>query len=139
MLLALEPNHESGGNAEVVLVPRAQRAFPESRQQVLCLKRTDRKVIEDLVIHSASRGHGKRILRAGGAEGCSVGVCRTEKHLSEWRDPAVVTVGNTRPEKVRRERAVVTSAKNVSLGIAAEIGNATEPVRDVVGHVSVST
>src|SRR5207245_5987596 len=90
---ALETENESRGKAHIVLGLCARGPHAESRQQVLCLNGANGEVIKHFVIHTAARGHSESVLRSARAKGARVGVCRAEKHLSEWCDPPEMAVG----------------------------------------------
>lgn len=119
----LEPDNESGGDAQVVLrlASSYYRSHGESGQQVFRLKGTNGEVIKQLVIHTAARGHGKCILCADCAKNEPVGVCRTEEYLSKRRDLAEVAVRHARPEQIGADRAAVAGGRDGALVVSAEV------------------
>lgn len=60
----LETKNKARGEANVVLRLSSRSPHAESRQQVLCLDGANGKVIKQLVVQTAARSHGKRVLRS---------------------------------------------------------------------------
>src|SRR6266436_761178 len=57
---------------------------------------------------------------------------RAEKSLTEGSKMFVAAIGNARAEEVCRESSVHSRSENISVVIAAEICDATDPILDVI-------
>jgi hypothetical protein len=61
----LEVKNGTGGNPQIILSLRSHSELVETREQVFDLHRTDRETVGNFVIHTATNGHGERIIRSG--------------------------------------------------------------------------
>src|SRR5882762_6605350 len=128
----LEPEHDSGRNAQIVLGIRCGSRFREPGHQVIHLNGPNREVIGQLVIHAATYGHGKGVVRIAGPRHARVSTRHTEENFAKRGYAPEATNGNARPEQIRGKRSARAGVQDIAAVIAAEIRNTAEPALRVV-------
>ena len=133
---ASETEHHACRDAQIILGLCAARCFRKARQEIIDLDGSNREVMSHSVVHAAAEGHGEGVVRTGDgrctARKAAAGVRHAEQDLSKRRDPPEMPIGNARAEEIPEKRAIYVRAQNVSIVIAAEIGDSTEPTVDVI-------
>src|SRR6267378_3414461 len=129
----LEPENDSGRNAQIVLRIRSGTRFGEPGHQVIHLNRPNCEVIGQFVIHAATYGHGKRVVRTAGPRHARVRTCHAEENFAKRRYAPEVTNGNARPEQICGKRSACAGVQDIAAVIAAEVRNTAEPAIRVVG------
>src|SRR6267378_1731885 len=129
----LEPENDSSRNAQIVLRIRSGSRFGEPGHQVIHLNGPNREVIGQSVIHAATYGHGKRVVRTAGPCHARVSARHAEENFTKRRYAPEATNGNARPEQIRGKRSARAGVQDIPTVIAAEIRNTAEPAIRVVG------
>src|SRR5437762_4186464 len=134
----LEMNDEAGGDAKIVLRFAAGCRFREARQEIFDLRGAERHPMEESHVNAATEGCSERVACAGNAETAATRVRNTEERLCKRSEARMPPVRNARTEKIGRQGAVDSRTENVISVIAAEIGDAAEPIVDLVGSRSAA-
>src|SRR5580704_1949787 len=132
----LEMNHDTRRRAQIVLRLIVGSPFVKPRQQIIHLQRPQRESIRKPVVNASTDGHRKRVLRRSKRAPAYARsrVRYSEESFGKRRKVSVAAIGNTRAEEVSRECSVDFGAQNISVVIAAEIRDATDPILDVIRH-----
>jgi len=130
--------NEAGRNAQIVLCFAAARRFREARQEIFDLRGAERHPMEESHVDAATEGRSERVACAGSAEAAAARVRDTEQSLCKRSEARMPPVRKARTEKIRGHGAVDSGTENVISVIAAKIGDAAEPIVDLVGSRSAA-
>ena len=139
MKWVLEMKHNPRRRSQIVLRLIVGGSLPKSRQQIIDLQRPQGQPAADPVVHAAANRHRKCILRAV----CAAGYARSRMRHAKERfgkrfEVVVAAIGKSRTEQIRRKCAIHSTAKNISVVIAAKIRDAAHPISDVIRRGSAS-
>src|SRR5262249_7280590 len=89
-------------------------------------------------VKAAAGRHGKSVVGSVSPGRTCAHVFGPQQHLAKWCHAVPVPVRNPGTKKISGQRKVKAAVQNVAVMIAAEIGDAAQPLVDIVGNGSAA-